>query len=500
MDVLVLRMQGLDGSSPCWKTLNRALMRDRAYLYGVKTVQFATETPGARTVRSTSNVTLVYLGSSLASAPPELLALALEDLKRIKAESPQYPVVAILDVLSLEDDLLLQKLGFEAVSAAQIPDERSVRAFVENKIIELRLGIAPPLLPESMGLPADDVNVLQSIKYEFAGATPPAELWTATPARVRRNFIITFTYFARACRRLATRVIEGRTSATAFVLTHRASELVRRFARRGATVFRFGKRQLRVSLGGIHQGDMDDISRVSDWPGSFVVLDAHAIIMGVVATPEQILRDHSSSLAGTFAKLLGKRAEVGFLVPGDGTVRVFVGEREVLRHDGFEWRTNNRQAVAAAFERTCSEVAVPPKTASVVFEAAMILAEQKRGCFVILGNRKKAKRIAMQSVPLDPRLSVALEEHAIVGASPLLLSALAVQDGALVVDDRSSVLGFARLVRTRGRPNEAAMHGTKHATAIQLTRERRDICALVVSQDGPASVYLGGEQVARTQF
>jgi DNA integrity scanning protein DisA with diadenylate cyclase activity len=55
-------------------------------------------------------------------------------------------------------------------------------------------------------------------------------------------------------------------------------------------------------------------------------------------------------------------------------------------------------------------------------------------------------------------------------------------------------------VRTRERPQDSAAHGTKHATAAQITREHKALCALVVSQDGPASVYYRGELVARTQF
>jgi len=38
------------------------------------------------------------------------------------------------------------------------------------------------------------------------------------------------------------------------------------------------------------------------------------------------------------------------------------------------------------------------------------------------------------------------------------------------------------------------------ATAAELTRERKGVCALVVSQDGPASVFFRGDVVARTQF
>jgi DNA integrity scanning protein DisA with diadenylate cyclase activity len=499
VDVLVLTMDGLAGDPAVPKVLQQSLTSDREALYGVRSIHFAHETPGQRRVRRTSNVTIAYLGGSLSSGDPTVVAAALEDLKTIKAESPAYPVVTILDAVSPEDDVTLRRLGFEPVTSAMLADDHSARAFVENKIIELRLGLAPPFVPEDLGVHARDATVLRALKHEFSGALPPPELWRAPP-RARRNLVITFTYFARACRRLATREVEGRRSATAFVLTPRAIAVVRSFAEHGGTVFRFGRRELRVSLGGIHQKDVEDISRVSDWPGSFVVIDELAMIRGVVATPERVVRAGWSTQADVFTRLLEKRTEIGFLVPGDGTVRVYSGPEEVLRHDGFEWLRNNRPAVRTAFVRACSEVCVPERIASTVFDAALLLAESKRGCFVILGSARSAARVATSSVPLDPRLSVALETRAVVGASPLVLSTLAEQDGALIVDHRGSILGFGRLVRTRERPRDSATHGTKHATAAQLTRELKGVVTLVVSQDGPASVYYSGDLVARTQF
>jgi DNA integrity scanning protein DisA with diadenylate cyclase activity len=130
----------------------------------------------------------------------------------------------------------------------------------------------------------------------------------------------------------------------------------------------------------------------------------------------------------------------------------------------------------------------------------MVLAEQKQGAFFLIGDRASVKRVAHQSVPLDPRLSNALEAGAGIDASALALATLAQQDGALIVEPRGRILGFGRLVRTKERPKDDASHGTKHATAAQVTRERKGICALVVSQDGPASIYFRGDLVARTQF
>lgn len=499
MDVLVLILLGLEGQAGFVKLLHQALTTDLDSLYGVRSIHFAREHPGRRRVRRTNNVTIAYVGASPAAEPQDQVRLALEDLRAIKAESPQYPVVALFDALTPEEDRELRRHGLEPIAAGELRDERQLRALVENKVIGLRLGIGPTLLPESLGLPGEDPTALQAIQHEFAGALPPAEIWSTT-ARARRNLIITFTYFARACRRLATRAVEGRKTATAFVLTPRAVSVVRSFARRGGTVFRFGRAQLRVSLGGIHTRDIEDIARVADWPGSFVVIDEKAKIRGVVATPEKVVRAGLSSPSDAFARLLERRREIGFLVPGDETVRVFSGEHEVLRHDGFEWLTNNRPAVRAAFVRACTQIGVPERIADTVFDAALVLAEAKRGCFFIVGDARSAAHVATGSVPLDPRMSVALATRAVVGASPLVLSTLAAQDGALIVDHAGAILGFGRLVRTRERPQDPASHGTKHATAAQITREHKKVCTLVVSQDGPASVYYGGELVARTQF
>ncbi|HZU97650.1 MAG TPA: diadenylate cyclase, partial [Planctomycetota bacterium] len=396
------------------------------------------------------------------------------------------------------DDARLRRLGFEAMASFELATPRAVRAFVENKVIELRLGITPELMPETVGLAADDPTLFQALKYEFAGATPPPELWAAIPARLRRNLIITFTFFSRACRRLASRVIEGHRNPVAFVLTHRSRLDTKRLAGGPNVMFRFAPEELRVSLGGVHQKDMDAIARVSRWPGSFVVVDELAMIRAVVATPPRVVKQGAPGRS--FGGLVRGHADVGFLVPGDGSVRVFSTSHEVLRHDGFEWRTNNRAAVRAAFAKACSEVAVPETVATQVFEAAMLLAESGTGAFFIVGDKEAVRRVARQSVPLDPRLGRALEEGASFLETPLALSTLAQQDGALIVGTRGRVLGFGRLVRTRERPRDEPMHGTKHATAAQLTRERPGVCALVVSQDGPASVFFRGEVVARTQF
>ncbi|MEZ0229494.1 MAG: DNA integrity scanning protein DisA nucleotide-binding domain protein [Planctomycetota bacterium] len=479
--------------------MQQGLLSHRGSLYGVRTVHFLTETPGARELHAGNRITLALLGTSLASTDPATLDLALADLAAIKAESPQYPVVVLVDELSAEDDARLRKLGFETIISSDLASPRAVRDFVENKVIELRLGITPELIPETVGLAADDPTLFQALKYEFAGATPPPELWSGSPAKTRRNLIITFTFFARACRRLASRVFEGHRAPAAFVLTQRSRLATHRLGGGANTLFRFPPEELRVSLGGVHQFDMDAIARVSRWPGSFVVVDDLAMIRAVVATPPRLVHQHAPGLA--FGGLVRGHADVGFLLPGDGSVRVFSIEREVLRHDGFQWRSNNRLAVRAAFAKACGEVSVPESTAFAVFEAAMVLAEQKMGAFFIVGDSATARRIAKQSVPLNRRLTKALEEGAAVGgASPYALATLAQQDGALIVEPKGRILGFGRLLRTRERPKDDATHGTKHATAAQLTRERKGVCALVVSQDGPASVFFHGEIVARTQF
>ena len=155
----------------------------------------------------------------------------------------------------------------------------------------------------------------------------------------------------------------------------------------------------------------------------------------------------------------------------------------------------------AAFVRACGAAGVPERIADTIFDGGECpLAETKRGCFFIVGDARSAEQVATASVPLDPRMSVALATRAVVGASPLVLSTLAAQDGALIVDQGGAIVGFGRLVRTRERPHDLGAHGTKHATAGQITREHKKLVSLVIPQDGPASIYYAGELVARTQF
>src|SRR5207249_2514306 len=157
--------------------------------------------------------------------------------------------------------------------------------------------------------------------YEFAGATPPPELWSGSPSKIRRSLIITFTFFARACRRLASRVVEGHRPPTAFILTHRSRLGTQRLGGGTDVLFRFAPEELRVSLGGIHQGDIDAIARVARWPGSYVVVDDLAMIRAVVATPRRIASERAPG--AVFGELVRGHADVGFLLPGDGSVRVF---------------------------------------------------------------------------------------------------------------------------------------------------------------------------------
>src|SRR4051812_6475585 len=115
MEVNVIRLRGLDGSHTLLKTLQQGLLSNRRSLYGVRAVHFLIETPGARELRATNRITLALLGKSLAAADPATVDLALTDLAAIKAESPNYPVVAIVDELSQEDDARLHRLGFETI-------------------------------------------------------------------------------------------------------------------------------------------------------------------------------------------------------------------------------------------------------------------------------------------------------------------------------------------------------------------------------------------------
>jgi hypothetical protein len=483
------------------QALRLGLTRARGALYGVKGVHFATEKPGARRVHRAANITLAYLGQG-ERADTRKFELALEDLRAIKAESPQYPVVCLVDGMDGEAALRIRRMGLEPMDARALSTEARVRAFVENKVIELRLGLPPPLLPETIGLQEEDPNVLQAIWHEFAAAPPPVELWAEATGLLRRILLITFTYFARACRRLATRSVEGRPFSTAFVLTHRAGILARSLGSGGGTVLKLGPRELRVSIGGIHEADMEEIARVARWPGSFVVIDETAMIRAIVARTRDGASGREDPSPEAFARLLRRRPAVGFLVPGDRSVRVFAGDREILRHDGFEWRVNNRPAVREVFEHACIEAGVQERVATRLFAAATILAEERHGCFAIVGREEAVRPIAQQSVPLArARIGAAIEAGGVESATPAVLAGLAAQDGALIMDGAGRVLGFGRLVRTRDRPQETAeAHGTKHATAAQVTLEREDVCSLVVSQDGPASVYHKGQLIARTLF
>lgn len=501
MDIAVVRMKGIEVRREALRVLREGLAGARASLYGVHSVQFSTQTPGARRFMPISHVTLVHMGQSLALPDKPLVDLALKDLQAIKAEAPQYPVIVVVDGLNEEVETRLRRLGLEGIDSRALDTARQVRNLVENKIIELRLGISPPVqLEEILDSTAGDANVVQAIKYEFSGATPPAKLWESTPVGQRRNLLITFTYVARACRRLAARFVEGRCNPSAFVLTQRPAAYFKALARSSGSIFRFRKRELRVSLAGIHQGDIEEIARVAEWPGAFVVLDDMAMIRGVVATPASIIRQCSATGEEPLGMVLRTGAEIGFMVPGDRTVRVFTGNQEVLRHDGFEWRPNNREAVRTVFVRTCTEIGVNPRTAQSCFDAALLLAQSNFGCFVIVGDTEDVEGVMERSVPLDAHLDAALRFRVLAQASPTVIATLAKHDGAVVVGKTGTIMGFGRLIRTRQAPQDDGTHGTKHATAAQVTREGERVCALVVSQDGPTSVYFGGSLVARTQF
>ena len=79
--------------------------------------------------------------------------------------------------------------------------------------------------------------------------------------------------------------------------------------------------------------------------------------------------------------------------------------------------------------------------------------------------------------------------HELVEKCSDTLAALTRVDGAVVMEKDLSLHGFGATIRVLTDPESQSEGGHRHRSAIALCQKYRGAVAIVISQDGPISVY-----------
>lgn len=107
------------------------------------------------------------------------------------------------------------------------------------------------------------------------------------------------------------------------------------------------------------------------------------------------------------------------------------------------------------------------------------------GCTIVLDFNKRPKKIPGE----------VLEDPIPLTENTCLVSGMACVDGAVHIGREGQVIAFACLLDGKAVENELRARGARYNSALRFTAQEKDCALVVVSEDGPVSVFYKGEQL-----
>jgi len=191
---------------------------------------------------------------------------------------------------------------------------------------------------------------------------------------------------------------------------------------------------------------------------------------------------------------LCKRAKaLAFVFLGEGVINVFWEHGQMLRYDARGWRFRNSQEMEQLLSELASVRQIEREVLRTLFCLALEMSDRHRGAILMVGDEGK---VLANSDPsrLPPFLRI--DDLSLLGGRLDELEKYAEQDGAVVLDATGRVVRVMTHLRP-ARGSAMAVRcgvGLRHTSAAGMTAVT-DAVAIVVSQDGPISVYVGGDAV-----
>ncbi len=185
---------------------------------------------------------------------------------------------------------------------------------------------------------------------------------------------------------------------------------------------------------------------------------------------------------------------VVFFVPSGGKqVRVFANGELIGRYSNGDWSPESMFRVGDAMAQLIEKKDYDLPLVRRILRCALQMAEENLGAIFIIGNADKV---------LEQSDSPEISHFAwIVSASLNALSDdelinFAKQDGATVIDMQGQFRGCMVLLRPNAdtQADIGPGKGARHSSAAKMSAEA-DCLAIAVSQDGPVTIYEGGQRV-----
>jgi long-chain acyl-CoA synthetase len=186
-------------------------------------------------------------------------------------------------------------------------------------------------------------------------------------------------------------------------------------------------------------------------------------------------------------------AVVLFVPPGGRQVRVFADGRPIGRYANGSWSPEGMQDVDEAVARLAEQKGVERTLLEQVVRCAFRMSEQNLGAIFVLGD---AEAILKRSDSPELRSFARIASTDVGHLSDQELINFAKQDGATVIDGSGRFRDCMVLLRPAA-DTEAEIglgKGARHSSASKTSAEAQCL-TIVVSQDGPITVYDSGRRV-----
>jgi len=182
-----------------------------------------------------------------------------------------------------------------------------------------------------------------------------------------------------------------------------------------------------------------------------------------------------------------------FVPPGGRQVRVFADGRPVARYANGSWLPEGMSEVDEAVARLAVRKGLERTSLEKIFRCAFQMSEQNLGAIFCLGD---AEAILKRSDSPELRPFARIRSAAVENLSEQELINFAKQDGATVIDTSGRFRDCMVLLRPAA-DTEAEIglgKGARHSSAAKTSAEAQCL-TIVVSQDGPITVYDSGRRV-----
>ncbi len=226
-------------------------------------------------------------------------------------------------------------------------------------------------------------------------------------------------------------------------------------------------------------------------------VDKHGYLRGIHKLDTALGASGSSLLGPRFrhhAAISQECDAVAFFVPPGGRqVRVFADGRPVGRYANGSWSPEGMLDVDEAVARLAERKGLERASLEKVFRCAFQMCEQNLGAIFCLGD---ADAILKHSDSPELRSFARITSAEMAHLTEQELINFAKQDGATVIDTRGRFRDCMVLLRPRaGTEAEIGLgKGARHSSAAKTSAEAKCL-TIVVSQDGPITVYDSGRVV-----